>query len=186
MKRLDLTHCWAVSALCLGAQAAGIAAPADPSPGPSTRCLRDAPSFAVGGIGITGALSKQEEALQTILRRPDASAVLLALQEDPHTTTAGHLYALLGLRRLETRPPSPAGDSEEARKAFGAKVRQYFSTYRAATGQVEVIRGCIIGTQPIAELAKAIDEGQVHLSLGPRRDPQPRGGGAGSADPPAR
>lgn len=174
MTRLDLTRCGAVLALSLGAWSGGRAAPADPAPQGPTQALRQASYFAVGGIGIAGTRSRPEEALQAILRQPDAATVLLTLLEDAHTTREGRLYALLGLRRLETAPRAPTGDNEEARKAFGAKVRHYFATYRAAPGQVDVIRGCIIGSQPIADVAKSIDEGQVHLSPVPRRGSQPR------------
>jgi hypothetical protein len=175
MTRLDLTRCWIVLALSLGAWSGALAATADLAPSPAVQALRQAPYFAVGTIGVAGTLSNEEKALQAVLRQADAPRVLLALLEDPHTSRGGRLYALLGVRHLELAAGKRAsGASAEARQALREKVRQLFSQYRADPGQVDVIRGCSLSAQPVAEVTLAIDQGRVRLSPTPRMDQQPQ------------
>lgn len=175
MTRLDLSRCWTLVALSLGAGSGALAAPADPAPPPAAQALRQAPYFAVGTVGVAGTLSDEEKALQAVLRQPDAPRVLLALLEDPHTSRGGRLYALLGLRHLELVSGKRAsGASAEARQALREKVQQLFSLYRTDPGQVDVIRGCSLSAQTVAEVTLAIDQGRVRLSPTPRMDQQPQ------------
>src|SRR5687767_11755390 len=54
------------------------------------------PTFALGGIGVVGAMSEGEKALRAVLDQPDAARKLEAMF--PHATGAGRLYILVGLR----------------------------------------------------------------------------------------
>ena len=168
MTRVDLIRFWAVLALSLGACSGAPAAPSAPTPRQASQALRQASYFAVGTVGVAGTLSDEEKALQAVLQQPEAAQLLLDLLEDPHTTSEGRLYALLGLRHLElasrTRVALGADNTLEPQPTLREKVQQFFSKFRAAAGEVDVLRGCSILAQPIADVADAIDQGRVRLS----------------------
>jgi hypothetical protein len=62
----------------------------------SETVLQKTEMFALGGIGVAGTMSEGERALREILGQPNALARLEALVSSG--STAGKLYALLGLR----------------------------------------------------------------------------------------
>jgi hypothetical protein len=97
--------------------------------------------FALGGIGVAGTMSEGERALREILKQPDALARLDALVSSG--STAGKLYALLGLRIRD--------------RAASARALEKCRTIDA---KVETARGCIISQESFRDLLKEIERGQ--------------------------
>jgi hypothetical protein len=134
--------------------------------------VRDAPFFALGGVGIAGTISQEEKDLGLLLQHKGAGAAFEALLNDPGTTAEGKLYALPGLKLLEARSlraaprpgPDQAGERPVEATAFVRKVRGYFSAYQAITAEVAVLRGCLASSRPFRAVAQDIDRGIIGLS----------------------
>lgn len=116
--------------------------------------VRDAPRFAVGGVGFAAILSEEEKALGTLVERKDAAATLEGLLKDRRATVSGRLYALLGLKHLAAGEP----------KAFAERLRAHFAAYRSRGEEVEVMSGCVVFREPVSAVAKKIESGDLRLS----------------------
>lgn len=108
--------------------------------------LRNAGSFAMGGIGVAGTMSAGERALRETLKSSDAVARLekIAATASP----AGQLYALLGLRARD-------------RAAYQRVLEKIHKT----DATVETARGCILQREPFSALVKEIESGQFDSYL---------------------
>jgi hypothetical protein len=107
----------------------------------AARDLAAAKSFAFGGVGVAGLMSEGERNLRAVLERSDASQQLQAALA--HSTPAGELYILVGLRRC---------DPAAYQKIFGSLARP--------NDDVEVARGCMISREPFRQLLSQIQEGR--------------------------
>jgi hypothetical protein len=101
--------------------------------------VKDAEEFAVGGIGVAGTLSKPELALREIRDGPNAEQQLRKLLDEG--TQAGKLYALYGLRQI---------DSPDYEKLA--------APYRLNHARVKRIQGCMISEDETANVVKWIDQ----------------------------
>jgi hypothetical protein len=108
--------------------------------------LRNASSFALGGIGVAGTMSAGERALREVLQKPDLPSRLekLATEASP----AGQLYALLGLRTRD--------------RAAYARVLEKLQKTDAT---VETARGCILQRESFRDLLKEIERGNYDTFL---------------------
>jgi hypothetical protein len=115
--------------------------PVDPDDG-----LRNAGSFAMGGIGVAGTMSSGERALRETLKSSDAVARLekIATTASP----AGQLYALLGLRARDR-----------------AAYQRVLENTRKTNATVETARGCILQRESFRDLVKEIESGQFDTYL---------------------
>jgi hypothetical protein len=86
-------------------------------------------------------MSEGERNLRAILQRPDASQQLQAALT--HSTLAGELYILVGLRRC---------DPAACQKIFGSLPRP--------NNDVEVARGCMISREAFRQLLSQIHDGR--------------------------
>lgn len=102
--------------------------------------IRSAPAFALGGIGVIGAMSEGEKTLRAVLDQPDAARKLEAMS--PHATDAGRLYILVGLRVRD-------------RAAYGRTLAACSRT----DSIVRTIRGCSVGQESFRSLVREIDRG---------------------------
>ena len=133
---------WLFVCLCILIAAPVTAAPvSDPS-----GQLRRVESFAIGGIGVAGTTSQGEAALRTLLAEPDATTKLEGLLIK--ATSAGQLYALLGLRVHD-------------RAAYERAVKNF----HAPDGDVETIGGCIISRLPFKQVFDRVKGGQYDEAL---------------------
>jgi hypothetical protein len=103
--------------------------------------VRSSPTFALGGIGVIGAMSEGEKALRAVLAQPEAARELEAMF--PHATDAGRLYILVGLR---------VRDRAAYARALAACSRH--------DSVVRTIRGCSIGQESFRSLVREIDRGE--------------------------
>jgi hypothetical protein len=108
--------------------------------------VQDADQFALGGIGVTGTMSKGESALRAILDKPDAVTQLEKML--PHATDAGRLYILVGLRRRD-------------RSAY----KRALYSYSQHDSTVETVRGCMISRESFQALMREIDRGNFDVLL---------------------
>lgn len=115
-------------------------------PGHPADQLRRIESFALGGIGIAGAMSEGERALRQLLQGPNPIAQLQGLLTN--ATPAGELYALLGLRAHD-------------RAAYD----QALKDFKAPEVEVQTIGGCIIWRAPFKQLLDRIKAGEYDHSL---------------------
>jgi len=107
----------------------------------SETVLQKTEMFALGGIGVAGTMSEGERALREILGQPNALARLEALVSSG--STAGKLYALLGLRIRD-------------RAAYARALEKC----RTLDAKVQTARGCILQQGSFGELVKEIERGQ--------------------------
>jgi hypothetical protein len=113
--------------------------------------LQRATCFAVGRIGADAHLSQAERALRLILRRPDATLMLLGvLQQAP---TPGQLYALLGLRECDY-----------------VGIGCLLESWRARADEVTTQTGCLRASKPIRIIVGQIEDGRYSLLL---KSPEP-------------
>jgi hypothetical protein len=103
--------------------------------------LAAAKSFAFGGVGVAGLMSEGERNLRAVLERPDASQQLQAALA--HSTPAGELYILVGLRRCDH-----------------AAYQKVVNLLPRANDDVEVARGCMISREPFRQLLSQIQDGR--------------------------
>jgi hypothetical protein len=108
--------------------------------------LQSAGSFALGGVGVAGTMSAGERALREVLRKQDAAARLEALV--PNASTAGKLYALLGLKIRDR-----------------AAYERALEKCRTVDAKVETARGCILSQESFRDLVKEIERGQYDSFL---------------------
>jgi hypothetical protein len=101
--------------------------------------VRQAQSFAIGGIGVTGIMSAEELAMREIRDGANAHEQLTKLLHEG--TEAGRMYALFGLRQLGVP------DYDVLSQPF-----------RSSTKPVQRIQGCIISMATTAEVVKWIDQ----------------------------
>ena len=102
------------------------------------RVVRDAPYFAVGGIGYSGALSVGERALHVLIAANDTRYFAALLREK---SEVAKLYGLTALRYYNA---------------------PQYTVFAIALGDskatVQTMRGCIRNSEPVAQVAKRIDE----------------------------
>jgi hypothetical protein len=103
--------------------------------------LATAKSLAFGGVGVAGLMSEGERNLRAVLQRSDASQQLQAALA--HTTPAGELYILVGLRRCDH-----------------AAYQKVISSLPRSNHDVEVTRGCMISREPFRQLLSQIHDGR--------------------------
>jgi hypothetical protein len=115
-------------------------------PGPAEAVLEKASMFALGGIGVAGTMSPGERALREILANPNAVSRMERLLTN--ATTAGRLYALLGLR-LKDR----------------ALYNRIIQELRPVDAKVETARGCMLSQESFGDLVKEIERGQYDTFL---------------------
>jgi hypothetical protein len=101
--------------------------------------VKNAPEFAIGGIGVAGTLSPSEMALREVRDGPRAEEQLRKLLNDG--TQAGCLYALYGLRQLD------APDYDRLAEPL-----------RSNHSRVKRIQGCMISEDETANVVKWIDQ----------------------------
>ena len=102
--------------------------------------LQAAGMFTIGGVGIAGTVTAEEQAFRKLLQQPDAAAQCKRLLEE--ATSAGQMYALLGLRTLD-----------------GAAFRAAVPRYKDTKEMVATASGCIVTHLPATQIAKEIEEG---------------------------
>jgi hypothetical protein len=102
--------------------------------------------FAFGGIGVAGVTSHGEEDFRFILSHERSVALAAFEKLYANGNPQGKSYALSGIRKL-----SPS------------KFKQLLSDSKLATGDVTVMRGCIISHEPLGEVARQIDRGQFRF-----------------------
>src|SRR5262249_58838948 len=95
--------------------------------------LAAAKSFAFGGVGVAGLMSEGERNLRVAVEQSDASQQLQAALA--HTTPAGTLYILVGLRRCDR-----------------AAYQKVFDSLARPNDDVEVVSGCMISKGPVRQL----------------------------------
>ena len=108
------------------------------------RTLKNTSTFALGGIGFTGAISEPEKALRVLLKQKDASAAFQALLQEARIE--GQLYALIGLWWKD-------------RQAF----RQKIAAYRSLNVEATTMHGCIKSGRPVAAIVKEIQKGSYDV-----------------------
>jgi hypothetical protein len=119
---------------------------AGPTQPESEKPLGKIDTFAMGGIGVVGSMSRGERALRQILKESDA--VLRLETMIPDATPAGKLYALLGLRARD-------------RAAYARALE----ICRATDTEVSTARGCIVSRESFSDLVKQIDRGRYDAGL---------------------
>src|SRR6266576_3206512 len=107
----------------------------------AARDLAASKSLAFGGVGVAGLMSEGERNLRAVVERPDASLQLQAALS--HSTPAGELYIVVGLRRCD-------------RVAY----QKIFASLPRPNADVEVTRGCMISREPFRQLLSQIQDGQ--------------------------
>ena len=95
-----------------------------PTPAQAYDLVKEASAFSMGGVGVTGAISKSEKGYRVILEQPDATAQFTQLLSEG--TPAGKLYALLGLK-------------EKDKAAYG----EALATLEKSKDEVTVTAGCM-------------------------------------------
>jgi hypothetical protein len=117
----------------------------------AARDLAAAKSFAFGGVGVAGLMSEGERNLRAVLQQSDASQQLQAAFT--HSTPAGKLYILVGLRRCDR-----------------AAYQKILDSLTRPNDEVEVARGCMISREPFHQLLSEVNDGRFddNLSRPPR------------------
>jgi hypothetical protein len=114
--------------------------------------VKNAPEFAIGGIGVAGTLSPSELALREVRDGPRAEEQLRKLLNEG--SPAGRLYALYGLRQL--------GVSDYDRLA---------EPYRSNHSRVKHIQGCMISEDETASVVKWIDQYAQQVRTWEKKEP---------------
>jgi hypothetical protein len=134
-----------VTLICLGF-VAGHASLQAAAEADTDATLRQASSFALGGVGVAGTMSEGERALRQVLKEADAGARLERLL--PDASAPGQLYLLLGLRARD-------------RSAY----QRALARYGQRDTKVQTMRGCILQEESFRSLVKEIDRGEYDSSL---------------------
>ncbi len=106
---------------------------------PAYETVRAASHFAIGGVGVTGAITPEELAMRKIRDSAQAGVQLRKLLRE--ATPAGQMYALFALRQLDSADYSTLS-----------------ATYRQSTLPVPTISGGIAHTQLTSEAVRWIDQ----------------------------
>ena len=142
MSRLSLLTRWVTIFLLLY----GVTGRADDNLDVVVKRLDSVSTFAFGGVGFSGVISKGEIDFKFVLSQsaPVALAAFekLYAQGNPQAKS----YALAGIRKLNL-------------KAYG----ELLAIAGASTDEVEVMRGCIITSEPLRTVAKEIDGGDFRF-----------------------
>jgi hypothetical protein len=104
--------------------------------------VKTAPHFTIGGVGIAGIPSSQENAFRKLLK--ESGALERCQRLTTEATPAGQFYGLLGLRILD-------------QKAFEAALPRYTDSKT----EVPTMSGCIAMRTAAATLAGKIEKGEV-------------------------
>lgn len=115
------------------------------------KALTAVDSFAVGGVGVAGTISRGEELTRAIAARPDAIAALeqAATSKNP----AARVYAYWALRELDPDPQ---------------RVERLAANLGNDRAQVAAFSGCMQYQSTVAELVAEIANGQ-RTALRPRK-----------------
>jgi hypothetical protein len=108
--------------------------------------VRNAESFAMGGVGFAGTMSAGERALRQVLKESDASSRLESMI--PNATAAGKLYGLLGLRARD-------------RAAYARALQMC----RPIDTNVETVHGCVVGHESFRDVVQRIEHGDYDAPL---------------------
>lgn len=102
--------------------------------------------FAFGGVGFGGRRSRGEFDFKFVLSQ--APAVALSAFEKLYATGGpeGRAYALCGFKKLDP-----------------ARFEELLPSVAKSTDQVQVMRGCLISHQHLADLARQIDQGRLRF-----------------------
>ena len=125
--------------------------------------LKGTAYFAIGGVGFAGTTSEGETALRTLLDQPRVEALFEALLNDKNTSSAGKLYALLGLKLR--------GQLQQTR------FEQHLRAFLASKANVPIMRGCLRSSEPVADVARGIRNGTYQI----RNRPEPANARSGDA-----
>jgi hypothetical protein len=117
--------------------------------------VKAADHFAIGGVGVAGAITPQELAMREVRDGPQAETLLRKLLRE--ATPPGQMYALFALRQL-----GPA--DYEALSA----------PYRQSSTAIPTISGCIIHTQPMSAAVLWIDQYAREISTWEKRRATPK------------
>ncbi len=131
--------------LCLNFVMFSSAAVAQSSASDAYKQIASSDSFAVGGTGITGAVSPSEKSVWVLIRAKDRKQ-LVALTKDKNPVA--RLYGLLGLRYL---------NAPEYGSALGDLTH--------AKGNVKTLSGCIGGMGTTSGIAAQIAKGEYDKTL---------------------
>ena len=77
------------------------------------KTMSDATQFSLGLVGFAGNISAAEVAMRRIAKSENAETRFSAVLNDPDTTTEGKLYALCGLKLIESNHYSSAAQTLE-------------------------------------------------------------------------
>jgi hypothetical protein len=108
--------------------------------------LKTAQWFALGGIGVAGTTSKEEQAFRSLLHESNAAGKLKALLSEANL--AGQCYALLGLYTLHD-----------------AAYEESIGRYKASDARVKTVGGCMITEQPVSSIVSNIAAGRYDKVL---------------------
>ena len=116
------------------------------------KALAAVDSFAVGGVGVAGTISRGEELTRAIAARPDAIAAFeqVATGKNP----AARVYAYWALRELDPDPK---------------RVDRHWTRLRVDRALVPAFSGCMRYESTVAKLVGEIANGQ-RTALGRRKD----------------
>jgi len=115
--------------------------------GRAYRRLLRARTFAVGLVGPSARVPREERALRMLLEDPNAISLLTALLDG--ATPAGQLYALLGLRMTQQ------------------DISDRAAALRQRTDEVTVRNCCFSSDQPVGKVASKIEDGTIILTHEP-------------------
>jgi hypothetical protein len=106
--------------------------------------------FAFGGVGYAGQTSKGEIEFQGIASLP--ASVALTAFENLYATgnSQAKSYALFGIRKLNP-----------------ARFKELLKSVHASREEVTVMRGCVISTESLRDVAGQIDAGKWDFSIHP-------------------
>ena len=124
----------------------GVAGRADDHLDVVVKRLNSVGTFAFGGVGFTGVISKGEIDFKFVLSQPPP--VALAAFEKLHAfgNPQAKPYALAGIRKLNLR-----------------RYGELLAAMGVSTDKVEVMRGCVITREPLQNVAKEINRGDFQF-----------------------
>jgi hypothetical protein len=100
-------------------------------------------TFAFGGVGFAGVISKGEIDFRFILSHSEAVALATFEQLFATGNPQAKAYALAGLKKLNPD-----------------RYEELLITAAASTNEVEVMRGCLVANEPLRQVVKEIDRGE--------------------------
>ena len=134
---------WLLTALMLLSSTATLA---DDSVSSAIKRLSTVESFAFGGVGYAGVISKGEIDFKFILAQPQSTALdafeTLYRTGNPQSKA----YALAGIKQLNP-----------------ARFREILGSLENSGEEVQVMRGCIVSQESLLAVAKQIDREKFHF-----------------------